>query len=351
MTRTTIVLTVAALICSSIFAQKRDANERRERGEQGRVERTGDRGRAEEGNVDWDKKYDEFLKNNPTVKAAVENGKITKEKVIAGIKTRWEESQPSEEEQLETIYQQILRDHPELKGRVTKEQLMPRLKVMLAQQRRKEDEHAHAGSSLRGRYAYRERWTAEELTRAEATLKKQAQADGCLKQVLRAVEQTMVELQIEGDDFVVDPARSVELEKLGLANVQITLIVGLAQKQWVDVVDNNMGVTVQEYNKILSGARRESKSDELDPRLVGTLQFSMDSGNRALKKHMDSTVEQKIMTREEADALLARTKVDSLVDWEATYQQFLKDNPKIKAKVDSGEWTKEQVMTLVKQRR
>jgi len=57
------------------------------------------------------------------------------------------------------------------------------------------------------------------------------------------------------------------------------------------------------------------------------------------------------LPQEEAALLLEKTKFDSLIDWNAKYEQFLKDNPKIKAKVDSGEWTKEQVMTLIKGRR
>ena len=79
---------------------------------------------------DWEAKYEAYLKENPGISKAVKGGKITKEKVIAGIKSRAGEQAPSEEEQLEALYQKLLREDRTL-GRTPKAELMPRLKEML----------------------------------------------------------------------------------------------------------------------------------------------------------------------------------------------------------------------------
>ena len=260
--------------------------------------------RLREDVVDWDAQYKRFLNGNPAVKAAVASGRVTKKKVLAGMKARAQESNVKY--------------------------------------------YTHVGAELKGKYAYKKRWRADALARAEGELKRQAEVGGYLKQVLQAIERTLIEVHIEGEHFVVDPEVSSHLQKLGLTDEQITLVVGLGQKAWVDVVDMNMGVSLQEYSQILSAAKGANKSGDPDPRLVGALQFSMDSGNRALMNHFDSVVEQGILTREEADALLKSAKVESIVDWDAMYEQFLKDNPKIRVKVETGEWTREQVMTLIK---
>jgi len=81
--------------------------------------------------IDWDARYEAFLKENPGVAKAVKSGKISKEKVIAGIKSREGERPPTEEEQLEALYQKLRNDDPTL-GRTPKAALMPRLKAMLA---------------------------------------------------------------------------------------------------------------------------------------------------------------------------------------------------------------------------
>ncbi len=80
--------------------------------------------------IDWEAKYESFLKKNPGVAKAVRSGKISKESVIAGIKSREGERPPTEEEQLEALYQRLLVDDPTL-GRTPKAELMPRLKAML----------------------------------------------------------------------------------------------------------------------------------------------------------------------------------------------------------------------------
>ena len=80
--------------------------------------------------TDWEAKYQAYLKENPAVAKAVESSKITKEKVIAGIKSRAGEKAPTEEEQLEALHQRLLKDDPTL-GRTPKAELMPRLKTML----------------------------------------------------------------------------------------------------------------------------------------------------------------------------------------------------------------------------
>ena len=80
--------------------------------------------------IDWDAKYEAYLKENSGVARAVDSGKITKEKVMAGIKARSGEKAPTEEEQLEALYHKLLKDEPNL-GRTPKVDLMPRLKRML----------------------------------------------------------------------------------------------------------------------------------------------------------------------------------------------------------------------------
>ena len=81
--------------------------------------------------IDWDVRYEAFLKENPGVSKAINSGKISKEKVIAGIMSREGERPPTEEEQLEALHQKLLREDPTL-GRTPKAALMPRLKEMLA---------------------------------------------------------------------------------------------------------------------------------------------------------------------------------------------------------------------------
>jgi len=80
--------------------------------------------------TDWDARYEAFLKENLGVAQAVESGKINKEKVLAGIKSREGERPPTEEEQLEALYQRLLKEDRTL-GRTPKAALMPRLKAML----------------------------------------------------------------------------------------------------------------------------------------------------------------------------------------------------------------------------
>ncbi len=80
--------------------------------------------------IDWEAKYESFLKKNPGVAKAVRSGKISKESVITGIKSREGERPPTEEEQLEALYQKLVKDEPTL-GRTPKAELMPRLKSML----------------------------------------------------------------------------------------------------------------------------------------------------------------------------------------------------------------------------
>ena len=59
---------------------------------------------------DWEAKYEAYLKENPGIAKAVKSGKIAKEKVIAGMKLRAGGKAPTEEEQLEALYQKLLRE-------------------------------------------------------------------------------------------------------------------------------------------------------------------------------------------------------------------------------------------------
>ncbi|HIN75258.1 MAG TPA: hypothetical protein EYM96_03610 [Rhodospirillales bacterium] len=81
--------------------------------------------------IDWDARYEAYLKENPGVAQAVRSGKISKENVIDSIKSLAGEKAPTEEEQLEALHQRLVKDDPTL-GRTPKAALMPRLKAMLA---------------------------------------------------------------------------------------------------------------------------------------------------------------------------------------------------------------------------
>ncbi|MDF1845254.1 MAG: hypothetical protein P1U77_27915 [Rubripirellula sp.] len=81
--------------------------------------------------VDWEAKYEAYLKENPGIANAVANGKTTKEKVMVGIKAREGEKPLTEEQKIDALYQKLQREDRTL-GRTTKEQLMPQLKKMLA---------------------------------------------------------------------------------------------------------------------------------------------------------------------------------------------------------------------------
>lgn len=149
MKKTVIILSFAALICSLSFAQqigdsqrngeqKQNSDDARARAE--KVMRDADKLTDEQfeelfnivfpKNIDWDVSYEAFLKENPGIAKAVNSGKISKEKVIAGIKSRAGEKAPTEAEQIEALYQRLLKDEPAL-GRTAKAELMPRLKAML----------------------------------------------------------------------------------------------------------------------------------------------------------------------------------------------------------------------------
>lgn len=81
-------------------------------------------------NIDWSARYEAYLKANPAVADAVKSGKITKDNVLADIKAHEGERSPTEEEQLEALYQKLLKEDRTL-GRTPKSQLRPRLKAML----------------------------------------------------------------------------------------------------------------------------------------------------------------------------------------------------------------------------
>ena len=81
------------------------------------------------GGVDWEARYAAYLRENPAVASAVKSGKITKEKVMAGIKAREGERPPTREEQIEALYQKLIKEDRTL-GRTPKARLMARLKEM-----------------------------------------------------------------------------------------------------------------------------------------------------------------------------------------------------------------------------
>jgi hypothetical protein len=128
MMKTTLTLILAAFLCADGIAQDRGRERIREAGQEKKQEKKQDK-------TDWNKKYAAYLKKNPAIAKKVKSGDITKAQVIAGMKARFAEKQPSEEEQLEALYQQMLKDRPGMKD-IPRERLMPRLKAMLAAQRK-----------------------------------------------------------------------------------------------------------------------------------------------------------------------------------------------------------------------
>ena len=110
----------------------------------GEMERARVRPAATRQGTDWDVRYEQFLKDNPQVKARVEAGQITREQVIAGLRAREEEARgarPIDEE-----YEQLLKDNPRLAerlktgvdmGRLTKEQAVERMRA--GQERAREE--------------------------------------------------------------------------------------------------------------------------------------------------------------------------------------------------------------------
>ncbi|HIB91075.1 TPA: hypothetical protein EYO57_28435 [Candidatus Poribacteria bacterium] len=230
------------------------------------AERTRERVRTQENeeSVDWDVQYEAYLKENPGVVKAVASGKISKENIIAGIKNRMEDLSPSDEEHLEMLWKirRRIGFDPE-EGRPTKKEWMPHLKKGLAELRSRPKTTGHAGSELRGTLEYMARWTDEQLTREEAELKKQAKAGGYLKQVLRAIETTLIEIHIEGNHFEIDPEVSLRLQKLGLTNEQVTLVVGIAQMGWYQTVAKNMGSPLLKYKNGIAEGRQVFESGHM----------------------------------------------------------------------------------------
>ncbi len=135
MMKTTLTLILAAFLCADGIAQDRGRERIREAGQEKKQDKT-----------DWNKKYAAYLKKNPAIAKKVKSGDITKAQVIAGMKARSAEKEPTEEEQLEALYQQMLKDRPGVAD-IPKERLMPRLKAMLAAQRKEK----RGGDERRGR--------------------------------------------------------------------------------------------------------------------------------------------------------------------------------------------------------
>jgi len=176
----TTLLALTVLVGATGYAQ--DRGEREQRKIQGVIKAVAPT--RLDSTVDWDAKYKKYLQDNPRVKEAVESGKITKEKVIAGIKAREEENrkQPTVDEQLEKEYQQMIKENPRLAqaivtGRITKEAMIQRLRAGAARRGRGGEAVADAdGRPLRGaergKIALREKLgefvRQGKITRAEA---------------------------------------------------------------------------------------------------------------------------------------------------------------------------------------
>lgn len=121
MMRVAIAVVVSALVCASSLAQERAAKQQKQNASQKKV-------------VDWDAKYQQFLKDNPGVKSKVDSGAITKQQVLAGLKARQKETDKGED--LEAKYQIWLERNAKLRkavadGQLSKKDLMEKLAAMI----------------------------------------------------------------------------------------------------------------------------------------------------------------------------------------------------------------------------
>ena len=201
MTRLTIAAGLILMLCATGLAQEREERERdnqdrpREKARGARERDNQDRSRSKvpgarrdrRKRVDWEAEYQKFLKENPGVKRAVENGRIAKEKVLAEIKDRAAEKAreaASEEEQiLEREFQQLIKERPGLAeqikaGEIKKEAVMQRLRIGRQRRRGPARDDQERPAARRGRavgpaqVALRSKLgelvRAGKLTRAEA---------------------------------------------------------------------------------------------------------------------------------------------------------------------------------------
>ncbi|MEE3370084.1 MAG: hypothetical protein VX346_12135 [Planctomycetota bacterium] len=112
--------------------------------------------------TDWEAEYQNFLKENPGVKRAIENGRIAKEKVLAEIKDRAaekaREAGEQDEQSLEREFQQLIKERPDLArqikaGELEKEAVMQRLRIGRQRRRGQARDNQERPAARRGRVA------------------------------------------------------------------------------------------------------------------------------------------------------------------------------------------------------
>ncbi len=110
--------------------------------------------------TDWEAEYQKFLKENPGVKRAIENGRIAKEKVLAEIKDRAaekaREAGEQDQQSLEREFQQLIKERPELArqikaGELKKEAVMQRLRIGRQRRRGQARDNQERPAARRGR--------------------------------------------------------------------------------------------------------------------------------------------------------------------------------------------------------
>jgi hypothetical protein len=82
--------------------------------------------------------------------------------------------------------------------------------------------------------------------------------------------------------------------------------------------------------------------------LLGVAAIAQDRPD-ARQEHEERSNPEDRATIQRTDTLLPQA--NSFADGDTMLECFLADNPEINAKVDSGEWSKEQAMSLAKRRR
>ena len=261
-----LLLTLCMLLTSApAFAQDRndelrDRNARQERGREQAQDQT-----------DWDAEYTAYLKENPGVANAVESGRVSKEKVLAGIKARAAEAW---EAKLKRSWEYEKRDDPR-------------------------------------------RWVGKTFEQVRSQLEEM--------------------LRYEGDDWEHDNEEEAAKRDPWEAKFQVFLRQNPALREHIAL----HGLRKENVIKLLQHG--DAKLDENDK---AAQQARSDKALRAALKIMTDA---KKLKPEQAKQLY-EIVFPPVVDWEAKYVAYLKENPGIANAVANGKTTKEKVMVGIKAR-
>ena len=357
-----LLLTLCMLLTSApAFAQdrndeRRDRNARQERGREQAQDQT-----------DWDAEYTAYLKENPSVAKAVESGRISKEKVLAGIKAR---AADAWEAKLKRFWEYEKRDDPRRWVGKTFEQVRPELEQMLREEpdgwERDNEEDLRARQERRREQAQDQTdWNAAYT----AYLKENPGVAKAVESGKISKEKVLAGLK----------ARAAEAKEAKLK--------ALWEKMKRE--DPNLArVTFEQVRPRLEYMLREEEAARRDPWEAKFQVFLRQ--NPALREHLvhhgltkenvikllqhgDANLDENDKAAQRArseKALRAALKVMTdtkklkpeqakqlyeivflpVVDWEAKYEAYLKENPGIANAVANGKTTKEKVMVGIKAR-